>query len=672
MQRQPSTTSSRAYYSESLSSFCLSEGNSILGVLTRASEFDVTATQRDAWISEITVLQAALRGYAEGAVFLEFVVPRLGKRIDAVVVLRHLILVIEFKVGEKTFTRSARDQVWDYALDLKNFHETSHAAQIVPILIVTDAPAAPYKARAKQFHDGVYFPEEISPGTLPDLIEHFLAVSSGSNLASEAWQHGAYRPTPTIIEAARALFARHSIADLAKTDATAKNLASTTGSLTGIVGDARKRGRKAICLVTGVPGAGKTLVGLDVATRHMDPKSALHSVYLSGNGPLVKILREALARDRVEQARTVGRTLRKGDARREVDAFIQNIHHFRDECLKDLSAPPPEHVAIFDEAQRAWNVKQTSDFMARKKGRPDFRMSEPEFLISCLDRHPDWAVVICLIGGGQEINTGEAGIVEWLEALERSFPSWDVHVSARLHDSEYRAGHALANLQRRQIAFLNDDLHLSVSMRSFRAENLSSFVKSLLELDATAASREFQGLAGRYPIRLTRSVSTAKKWLRAQARGSERYGIVVSSQAQRLKPLAIDVRVPTDPVHWFLDGPDDVRSSFYLEDAATEFDVQGLELDWTCVVWDGDLRFDGNCWQHFSFVGTRWNRVRMPDRRMYLENAYRVLLTRARQGMVIVVPEGARDDATRAPDFYDGTYAFLESVGLPTIDPINI
>jgi hypothetical protein len=642
----------------------LSIPETILGVLTRASEFDVNSTQRDAWIAEIALLKAALGSYDQGAVFLEFVVPRLGRRIDAVVLLRHVIFVLEFKVGESRFSRSARNQVWDYALDLKNFHETSHAALIVPVLIATEIAPRVYKPRATPFQDGVFFPEEIAPSEFPQLVEELLSATSGADLASEHWDLGTYRPTPTIIEAARALFGRHSISELARTDAGAKNLARTTSSLSTIIEDARNRGRKSICLVTGVPGAGKTLVGLDVATRHMNVDSALHSVYLSGNGPLVKILREALARDRVEQASAKGDQLRKGDARREVDAFIQNVHHFRDECLKDFSIAPPEHVAIFDEAQRAWNLKQTAAFMARKKDRPNFSMSEPEFLISCLDRHKDWAVVICLIGGGQEINTGEAGIGEWVTALDRSFPEWDVHVSTRLEDSEYHAGSAMMDLRRRSGTFLNEDLHLSVSMRSFRAENLSAFVKALLEFDITTACDEFDSLAVRYPIRLTRSLSAAKEWLRTQARGSERYGIVVSSQAQRLKPLAIDVRVPTDPVHWFLDGPEDVRSSFYLEDVATEFDVQGLELDWTCVVWDGDLRCTEDAWQHFSFVGSKWNQIRMPERKRYLENAYRVLLTRARQGMVIVVPEGMADDPTRPPAFYDGTFNYLHSLGL--------
>ena len=412
-----------------------------------------------------------------------------------------------------------------------------------------------------------------------------------------------------------------------------------------------------------MPGAGKTLVGLDVATRFQDAASELHSVYLSGNGPLVAILTEALARDRIAQERRHGRHLRKGVARQAVKAFIQAVHHFRDEGVKDPS-PPPEHVTIFDEAQRAWNLAKTADFMQRKKGQKGFRQSEPDFLISCLDRHRDWAVIVCLVGGGQEINTGEAGIAEWLEVVRTTYPHWQVHLSSQLTDSEYGATEAIAALAGRPGVHFDDDLHLAVSMRSFRAEHVSAFVKRVLDLEVDAAASLYRGLSESFPLVMTRSVETARRWLRQQARGSERYGIVVSSQALRLKPHAIDVRAPVDPVNWFLNPKDDVRSSYYLEDVATEFQVQGLELDWVGVVWDADLRHQGAGWKHHSFVGDRWQQIHKPDRRLYLKNAYRVLLTRARQGMVIVVPQGAPEDPTRDPAFYDGTYRYLREIGI--------
>jgi hypothetical protein len=280
------------------------------------------------------------------------------------------------------------------------------------------------------------------------------------------------------------------------------------------------------------------------------------------------------------------------------------------------------------------------------------------------DRHRDWAVVVCLVGGGQEINTGEAGISEWIEALLRSYQGWHVYLSSRLTDSEYGAGRAIGQVKALPNVSFRDELHLGVSMRSFRAEHVSLLVKQLLDLDEQQAAATLQRVAGRYPMVITRDLHKAKRWLRDRARGSERYGIVVSSEAQRLKPHAIDVRSPMDPIHWFLDGKDDVRSSYYLEDVATEFHVQGLELDWACVTWDADFRYSSGEWQHWSFAGDRWQKILKAERKMYLKNAYRVLLTRARQGMVIVVPEGDSQDATRPHEYYDGTFSYLAGLGL--------
>lgn len=657
----------RAYYASAIDEFLVAESATVLGELTRRSEFAVDISQRDAWLVEVTVLREALAPYSgRGRVYLEFVVPRLGKRIDAVVLLDHLLLVIEFKVGDTHFGRHAIEQTWDYALDLKNFHESSHALRIEPMLVTTGRTGQLQTVARAVHADGVGVPTLVTSDRLGQAIDRLLGTSLHEAIDADQWERGRYQPTPTIVEAASALYRKHSVADITRNDAGATNLSRTSDAVAQVIERSRSEGVKSVCLVTGVPGAGKTLVGLDVATRFLDAASDLHSVYLSGNGPLVAILREALARDDVGQAAERGERLTKSDARQKVKTFIQPVHAFRDECLKDLS-PPPEHVTIFDEAQRAWNLEKTADFMRRKKGRPGFALSEPAFLISCLDRHPDWAVVVCLIGGGQEINTGEAGISEWLNALQTLYPKWHVHVSPRLRDSEYAAADSLAGLQQRCHVHFNESLHLSVSMRSFRAEHLSSFVKLVLDLELEQASQLYRGFAERYPIVLTRSVERARQWLREQARGSERFGLVVSSQALRLKPHAIDVRSPMDPVNWFLNDRDDVRSSYFLEDAATEFHVQGLELDWCGVVWDADLRHHAGNWHHHSFVGERWQHIRQPARQAYLKNAYRVLLTRARQGMVIVVPLGASGDATRRPEYYDGTFELLRSAGLEVL-----
>ena len=435
----------RAFYSASIEAFLREPATSILGEITLNSGFSIELTQRDAWVSQIQILQSELKPYSQrGCIFLEFVVPRLGKRIDVLVLIDHVIFVIEFKVGESEFNRYALDQVWDYALDLKNFHEPSHTCVIAPILIATNTKGIASPVTTSHHDDGVLYPIHASPDQINNIINAALQFADGNKIDSISWEAGRYRPTPTIIEAASALYGSHSVAELSRSDAGEKNLARTSVAISNLIERAKSERKKAICFITGVPGAGKTLVGLDVATSHMDSDSDLHSVYLSGNGPLVSVLREALARDKVARMKSIGEKLRKGEAKKAVEAFIQNVHHFRDAYLADPK-PPVDHVVIFDEAQRAWTKEQTTQFMARKKGRPNFNRSEPEFLISCLDRHPDWAVIVCLVGGGQEINTGEAGIGEWLNAMHDHFREWEVHISPHIHDSEYGAGKALTS-----------------------------------------------------------------------------------------------------------------------------------------------------------------------------------------------------------------------------------
>lgn len=653
----------RYLYSASIESFLAQPQDLVVGAIHAAAR-EAQLAQNLAWVEEVSLLQSSLPEFSgRGDIYFEFAVPRIGKRVDVVLRIDGIVFVVEFKVGERAFHSSAIEQVWDYALDLNNFHETSHNVVLAPILVATRAHAQPVEVSRSAVGDSVLRPILIGPAQIGFAIGKVLEVER-SQLAHGHWHAGRYRPTPTIIEAAKALFSGHSVEEIATRGAEAKNLGETSQAVVDLVHEAKRRSRKVICFVTGVPGAGKTLVGLNVSTTNFSSEEG-RAVYLSGNGPLVKVLQEALALDAVARSKDDGKRSTKSDARRAVSAFIQNVHHFRDAYLDDLTAPD-NHVAIFDESQRAWTQEETARFMREKKGRPDFEMSEPAFLISCMDRH-DWAVIVCLVGGGQEINRGEAGISGWIEALLTRFLHWDVAISPELSDSEYGAAEALAALKVRAGFSEHRSLHLSTSLRSFRAAGVSSFVKALLDLDREAAHASIRTMGDRYPMVLTRSLARGKEWVRTQARGSERFGLMVSSQAQRLRPLAIDVRVATDPVHWFLKGKDDVRSSFFLEAAATEFDVQGLEVDWSCVVWDGDLRMSANGWQHSSFKGNRWERINKSDRQTYLRNAYRVLLTRARQGMAIVVPEGDTGDPTRQPVYYDETYEYLLSLGLRTL-----
>lgn len=648
-----------AYYGARISEFLAATSREVLGALVAADPHEsLEATQRGAWEEEIDLLRSALGGLP-GWIYLEFDVPRLGSRIDAVVVSGPAVLPIEFKCGEQRFTTDALHQTWDYALDLKNFHRASHDAPIFPLLVATGAERGD-AAWQPPHPDGVRLPRRATPAELAGALRAALTLATGPELDGGAWGRAPYHPTPTIVEAARALYARHSVAAITRNDAGATNLSVTSAAVEEIIERSRARREKSIVFVTGVPGAGKTLVGLNVATRRHD-SGETRAVFLSGNGPLVQVLREALVRD--ERARKGGR---KGEIEQRVKPFIQNVHHFRDEGIRNSEAPY-DHVVIFDEAQRAWNREQTAKFMKRRKGVPDFDRSEPEFLVSYLDRHLDWAVVVCLVGGGQEIHTGEAGIGAWLAALEEHFPRWHTYISPNLLDSEYAAEPAIASLARTHPLARDPRFHLATSMRSFRSEKVSAFVKALLDSDVASARTLLAELSSRYPFVVTRDLATAKRWVREQARGSEQYGLLASSQAMRLKPHAIDIRVTVNPIHWFLGDRRDTRSSYYLEDAATEFQIQGLEVDWACVTWDADLRRQATDWSYHEFRGKDWRRIRAADRQRYLLNAYRVLLTRARQGLVIFVPEGDSSDPTRDPNFYDETCRYLSRLGLATL-----
>ena len=701
---QPGPRLNAAFYADSVAAFLRASDDEVYAPLASPHGYTLAPEQLSAWRLQLPVLRAALADFAARAaadsaapapwIHLEFDIPRLGRRVDAVLVTSTAVIPIEFKVGAKKFQQADYEQAWDYGLDLKNFHAPSHAAAIFPILCATEAPKS--DRRWKPPHaDGVRPPLCCNrPGLGPAIAlaekegrERFpLDTTSGScsvghgtpndrkiapvPLFPSTWGTGSYSPTPTIIEAARSLYARHTVHDITRSDAGAVNLAVTNAAVERIIAGARERRRKAIVFVTGVPGAGKTLVGLNVATRHGSRDDAAHAVFLSGNGPLVAVLREALARDDLDRAKLTDPRARIGTSRTAVRAFIQNIHHFRDATLRDRSAPA-DHVVVFDEAQRAWDARQLASFMKRKKGLPGFTQTEPELLIGAMERHADWAVVVCLVGGGQEINTGEAGISAWLDGVRTLFASWDVFISPHLTDSEYAASGALERLSGSRAgaarATFEPALHLATWMRSFRAEHLSRFVKALLDGEAELGRELFAEFRDHYPIVLTRSMRAARRWIRRQRRGTERAGLVASSSAQRLKPHAIDIRVNIDPVHWFLSPPRDTRSSLYLEDAATEFQVQGLELDWTIVTWDADLRWRGSDWSFHSFRGAKWTDVKKPERRQYLKNAYRVLLTRARQGMVIFVPPGAKRDRARSPRFYEGVSQYLNDLGVPQV-----
>ena len=653
----------RSYYSNTISDFLQDDETRILGQLSLHHNHALEDLQKNAWVKQIAILKETLQSVDNGQIYFEFSIPRMGKRVDNVLIINDLIFVLEFKVGDNQYQKHSLEQVVDYCLDLQNFHEGSHHEKLIPVLISTKAEPI---ENVYTSEDNLFEPLKANQQNLSDVINKSLIQSNGKQINATDWENSIYKPTPTIIEAAQALYKGHNVKEISRHDAGAINLSKTTDCINKIIETAKRENKKSICFLTGVPGAGKTLAGLNIANERMKADEDEHAVFLSGNGPLVDVLREALTRDEVATSKENGEPLTKKVAAIKANAFIQNIHHFRDDNLISKKAPV-EKVVVFDEAQRAWAKEQVSSFMKRKKGVEDFDMSEPEFLISVMDRHEDWCTIICLIGGGQEINTGEAGVSEWLSSLKNNYPHWDIHYSNLIStDDNYLSDIELRNWVQ-SVATEKHELHLSVSVRSFRSEKISELMHEILEAKHERANTLLGEVKIDFPILITRDLTTAKKWLRTQAKGSERIGLVASSGGRRLRPLGIDVKNEISAPNWFLNNSDDIRSSYFLEEIATEFDIQGLEIDWVCLAWDINYFFKDGKWNCQYFSGTKWQNIHNENDKTYLQNAYRVLLTRARQGLIIYIPEGDDLDYTRPKELYDSTFNYFQSCGIQTL-----
>src|ERR1700677_3565910 len=661
-----------AYYRAVLSKFLLDDPSYVLGSLTEAVQHnELQRRQIKAWQREITLFrltgEALIQQHPEAAnwsLLLEYPIPRRQKRIDAVLLAADVIFCLEFKTEDKAHSLQAKQQAEEYALDLRDFHEESKDRRIVPIAIAPKAPS--FENSGVDNSDAVCSVMLANSNDLADvLIKTFrlFHVTDDKPIEGKKWDQSAYRPVPTIIEAAEVLFAGHNVRDITHSHAGAINLTITSDRLVEIIQHAQRDSQKVICFVTGVPGAGKTLAGLNVVHNPaLRGNGRPAGVFLSGNGPLVKIVSAAIARDFNKRKKVKG-------GERTASTLIQNVHVFVREGL-DKPEPPFNRIVVFDEAQRAWDAEQN-----RKKNGQD--MSEPEIMLSIMDRHQGWAVLIALVGGGQEINTGEAGLAEWGKTLKEKFPKWRVFVSPKaLEEDASLAGHRL---------FIDNDcgslkidtepaLHLEVNLRSYRARKLAEWVDAVLNNEQLKAAKIFPELSD-FPVALTRSLPTARKWLRKRTRGHRRCGLVASSGAIRLRADGIELSSGFRQgnrdmyVNWFLNLPPDIRSSNQLEVAASEFECQGLELDWAGVCWGGDFAFDSALekWSYQHYAGSDWGNLNKEIDRQYLLNTYRVLLTRARKGLIIWVPEGDASDRTRLPESFNSTAEYLLRCGLQQI-----
>jgi len=645
----------KAYYFNSIPLFLRDSSDSIVGQLVKHS-FEVAKAQADAWENQIHDLQKRLYEYGiDGDIIFEYDIIRLGKRIDVILLIRHMVFSMEFKNGKEIFTAQDAQQAEDYAIDIKNFHKESADLYVCPILIATDAKEYSKPQSINCYSDKQIFLQRENRDTMIKKVSEVSQLyGTDEKIDFNKWFNSPYYPTPTIIAAAVEAYNTHTVSEIAQSEAGQADIDECVKSVGRIVADAKKFKRKCLCFVTGVPGAGKTLVGLDIVAENLGEKDN-SSIYVSGNGPLVEVLREAL----VKSTKTQGKYDR--DTRTAIMALISNSYSFKEYFSKNPIAKP-EHILIFDEAQRVWNEKK----MARKHKDEMMACSEPQMILDIMNRHDDWAVMICLVGLGQDIYDGEVGINEWFRCGIENFLSWDIYYSPEIfsqtEDKSIDKGMIKGCSRCHEIS----ELHLSTSIRSFRADKQSKFVDALVDNDKDTAGKVYKAIESKYPIYITRNYHEAKLWAKRQVRGSQRCGVLASSSAQRLKPEGIFVPTDIDVKNWFLAPSDDLRSSNMMEIVASEFKIQGLEIDWAVVCWDADLRRFNNSWDFYSFRGTKWMHRNKEEQKRYLLNSYRVLLTRARQGMVIFVPYGVdkEEDATRNHEYYDDIYAYLLDCGI--------
>jgi len=658
----------RSYYSNNLKQFLDDDNSHILGELTSNHQFDLTELQKNAWIKQIEILKNQFRDLNSGRILFEYSIPRMGRRVDNVLLYKGVVYLLEFKVGADIYENAALRQVEGYAIDLKDFQEGSRNCKLVPILISTKAPN--HENKIQMYEDGVCKPLRANATNLHDVILQAAENFDEPEIDSISWENSGYNPTPTIIEACQALYDKHTVQEITRSDSVGVTFAQTTDSIDKIIAESKKESKKSIIFVTGIPGSGKTLVGLNIASKYQDTKKHERAVYISGTATLIAILQEALVRDKVAKSPK----LTKIKVKSVINTLFQYLLYYRKEIIEHPDKKPSEKIVVFDEGQRMWNQIQLDKEIGKKLGHEGTGKSEPDLLIGYMDKHEDWAVIICLIGGGQEIHKGEYGTIEWLKSIKTNFSHWHVYLPPEISTKEYlvdvSAEEALDVVNKTFI----DELHLKTSTRSFRAENFSKLINHLLDRETTEAKNIVEELKEKelnekYHLHVTRDLQTAKDWIKNHARVNERYGLFTTALSHRLHPEGIVKRGPKEfnPEGWWLDSEDYVDSSLALEIPCTEFFAQGLELDWAIFGWDACFRPNNSDWDYRRFSRKEWKTLHKKEQQRNLKNAFRVLLTRARQGMIIFVPKGDPNDKTRLPEFYDGIFNYLKEVGIEEI-----
>lgn len=659
---------SKSFYASSVSSFLDSSIESVVGTLaTKVSLLHIgdERQQIKSWEKQVQLLQSVISSleisHDGWGVLLELQLLRLNRRIDCVLLIGGNILCIEFKIGSKDFLSSDLNQTVDYALCLRDFHSGSKDRPIFPILCCDEGPTICPSTFDLTCLELVSACAKTNTQTLESTI---LRICDRSSQLDEEqidyrwFDASSYNPTPNIVNAAKGIYAGHTVKEIGRSDANGDSLQNTSKLLGEIANNAKSEKKHTICFVTGEPGAGKTLLGLDLVFSGQAGRVAGEpAALLSGNRPLVAVLQEAIAEDAKQRDK-----ITKSEAKRQATQALQNLLGY----LKEHSAEdsvPPEHVIVFDEAQRAWDAETGKKLLDRNA-------SEPELFLEILSKL-DWCCLVCLVGSGQEINRGEGGLQLWGAALEKfnKTQRWDIFISPQSLSGKRGLIKTVDNSSIK--VQLNSDLHLVTNLRAYRNDKQGLWVEALLEGDVSFAS-DIANEMEHSPAFVTRNLTNAKSWLRMRNRGGHRVGLLASSGAVRL----IAEGVPFSPrsneldevAHWFLKPTGDYRSSNALEKPLSEFVCQGLEIDYACLCWGNDLIWKENAWLVRKMSAPKWQTAKKPETIQFRLNAYRVLLTRSRAGLVIYIPEGENGDFTRNSEDFDSVYTILLKAGCISID----
>jgi hypothetical protein len=622
----------------------------VVGTLTTRAALEFRGNhpeQARAWRGQIALLHRAFGGLAgaqDWGLLLEYPLRRLGRRLDAVILAPAVIIVVEFKMGADVHGQNYIEQAQDYALCIRDFHRAARGRVIVPIVCVEHAPRKTWCVPA--IIDSVAEVILANGTDLKEALQLAAGISDGGTLLS--WREfdiAGYNPTPTIVEAARAVYAGHSVAEIGRTDAEGEALQRTAERLQYWAVEARERKEHIVCLVSGTPGAGKTLLGLNLVLADGAGRVAGEpAVMLTGNRPLVHVLRGALIADARLRSNNIG-------ARRSVQGALQTLLDYLKEHAAEEASKPPEHVVVFDEAQRAWDAETGQKLLQRRR-------SEPELFLEILRRLP-WACLVCLVGSGQEINRGEGGMALWADALDREASAGRAWRVVAPPSSEVEGSFPIE---------VDQALHLVSGLRAYRNERFGDWVDAVLSADLDRA-RALADAMTNVPAVISRKLRAMREWLLLRRRGGRRPGLVVSSGATRLVADGLPPAPMSSELHaienWFLRSWPDFRGSDALEIPLSEFGCQGLELDYVGLSWGGDLVWsnDPRSWVPRRMRAPTWQVIRQPESVRYRLNSYRVLLTRAREGLFIYIPRGSVDDPTRSPREFDAIADALAAAG---------